>query len=104
MAQRTLAGKLKNWVVSHNCIFAGLSGSIITLVGNYLNKRQEAKTAIKLSILDNAFKEYELRTKMMEGFADKDKTVRFYPWDMYVLSYSKVLNLLDKKDIKKRRC
>lgn len=78
---------------------AGLSGSIVTILGNYITKRHESKTAIKLSILENAFKEYEIKTKMMEHFADKGEQVTFYPWDMYALSYAKLIKLMDKKDI-----
>jgi hypothetical protein len=76
----------------------GLSASIITIVGNYLNKRHETKQAYRQTILDNAFREYEVRSAMLKEFQKDGVHVTYYPWDMYVLCYDKLYKLLDKKD------
>jgi pyruvate/2-oxoglutarate/acetoin dehydrogenase E1 component len=79
----------------------GLLVSVITLIGNIINKRIENKQAYRLSVLENAYKDYELRVKMLDEFRKEGKDVTIYPWDMYVLSYSKIFDLLEKKNYKK---
>ncbi|MGM0877763.1 MAG: hypothetical protein ACQEWV_24250 [Bacillota bacterium] len=39
----------------------GLSVSIFTIVGNIIYKHFEYKQAFRLSIIENAYKEYEIR-------------------------------------------
>lgn len=76
----------------------GLLVSVITLIGNIINKRYEHKQAYKLSVLDNAFKDYELRLKMLDDFRKEGKDITIYPWDMYVLSYGKIMKVIEKQN------
>ncbi|RFA37047.1 hypothetical protein CAI16_02950 [Virgibacillus dokdonensis] len=78
---------------------AGISGSVITVVSSYLNKKAELKKETELAILDSAYKDFELRMKMSDELRKAGYEVAVYPWDLHVLAYKKIFQLYDKKNI-----
>lgn len=46
--------------------------------------------------MKKSFKDYELKTKEALKFVDKGKKVTLYPYDMFLVTYSKIANYLNK--------
>jgi len=84
-------------------IIGGLT-ALISVMGNIvqsiLSKKYEKEKALKTSVLENAYKAYEHSYEIAMKESDKHgHTVKIYPWDMHVVSYVKILKLLDQKDV-----
>ncbi|WP_421927392.1 hypothetical protein [Lysinibacillus capsici] len=81
---------------------AGISGSIITLVGNYINNRQNHKFEIKKNLqnltLEQSFKEYEIKTNMAKEYEKQGKSITIYPYSLHLVYYSKFAEYLSKEN------
>ncbi|KZE40243.1 hypothetical protein AV656_02965 [Bhargavaea cecembensis] len=94
-----------NWDLLIGLII-GLSGSILGLAGTIWTNKQNHDHEIEMAklsqteemkrfVLDNSFKEYEFRTNLGERLAkNSGKDLSVYPYDMYLVSYSKIADYL----------
>lgn len=85
-------------------LIGGLILSALTIGSNiwvtYLTKRSELKKEITLKILENSFKEYEFRTKhTIEEAVKAGRQADLYPYDYYLIHFSELAKLLDKKEL-----
>lgn len=92
----------------------GLSGSILTLIGTIVTNKQnhaheikviekshenENKTSIRNYALESSFKEYELKLKMSKDISEKTgQGYKLYPYDMYIISYMKIAEYMNKEE------
>jgi len=95
-------------------LVVGLSGSILSLIGTIVTNKQnhehelevinkkhehEVKTSIRNHVLENSFKDYELKSKMaLDMSEDTGQGFKLYPYDMYILSYMKIAEYMNKED------
>lgn len=83
-------------------VIAGITGSIITLIGtiiiNSQNKKSELQKSLQEIVLNQSFKEYEMSRALLKEFTDKGHDVTYYPYDMYLVTYSKIAKYLEKKN------
>lgn len=102
-----------NWDIIIGLII-GLSGTLITLAGTIITNKQnhkheltmyekkadqELKTSIQRLALENSFKEYEYRTNLgREIAASTGSDITIYPYDMYLVTYSKIAQYLIKEN------
>lgn len=81
-------------------VVSGFVISALTLITNiiitYIDKKSDKKREVNLKILQMAFKEYELRTNYGLKQAEKDKTALLYPFDYFLIFYSKLADLINK--------
>ena len=79
---------------------AGIAGSVLTIFGTLITNRQKHKQDLKKNlqeiVLNQSFKEYELRSNMIREFDLQGRTVVYYPYDMFLVTYSKIAEYLSK--------
>ena len=91
-------------------LLIGLSGSILTLIGTIWTNKQKntheekmlklnQKQDFKRFILENSFKEYEFKTNIVKDISkETGKGFDLYPYDMYLITYMKIAEFMQKDD------
>lgn len=86
-------------------VITGASISIFNIVGSIITNRQNNKFALKKQrqslIMENSFKEYEYRTNLVKERVPAGETAYLYPYDMYLVTYSKIAQFLEKDKLSK---
>lgn len=79
---------------------AGIFTSVVTLIGTFFLNKQKYKHDLKRElqsiVFDKSFKEYELKSKESFSLIDKGHKVTLYPYDMYLVTYSRIADFLNK--------
>lgn len=115
-----------NWDLVIGLII-GLSGSIIGLVGTIITNKQnhehqltintqnhaheikvgtrkqefEKELEIQRIALENSFKEFEISRSLSSEVNGESTENKKYPYDMYLLTYMKIVEFMNRKDEKK---
>ena len=82
-------------------VIGGFLISGLTILSNiwisYLGKKSDKKSEFNLKIIELAYKEYEFRTNITTELAKKDGVgVSLYPFDYYLIYYTKLSQILEK--------
>ena len=82
-------------------VIGGLTISLITIVGNFImsgqQKRVEYKREIYITVLNISYEEWKANTELTLELAKiNGGTASFYPYDEYLLYYTKLIKLLEK--------
>lgn len=74
------------------------AGTIVSnILISYFGKKADRKRELQIKIMDLAFKEYELKTKMtLEAAKHSSTPYKIYPFDYFLVFYSRLSMLVEK--------
>jgi hypothetical protein len=94
-----------HFLTAENTNAIALATAIITaavaLITNAWSRRHEKKLAIMKTIMESAFKDYELRTKELyeKGISQETEPYKFLSYTEYLIFYKKMASLFAQKKV-----
>lgn len=98
---------MENELLMKISVIGSLIVASITIIANviitFISKRYEYRLAVFQAVIDSAYKEYEHRSNLIKELAEKyNGNAVIYPFTEYLLFYSRLVPLLQKKKVREK--